>query len=124
MVKEQKFRSDLYRLNVFPIRVPALRERPEDIPPLVRHYVREFSRQPGKTIDTIPTETMTRYAFVCTGSLGVIWLIPWLLTYRTPRETIAPQEASAPPASGNLWREILQRRSGLVFPAVLVPEVP
>jgi formate hydrogenlyase transcriptional activator len=60
LVKEQKFRSDLYyRLNVFPIRVPALRERPEDIPPLVHHYVREFSRQLGKTIDTIPSATMT-----------------------------------------------------------------
>ncbi len=65
LVAEGRFRSDLYyRLNVFPVRVPALRERPEDIPLLVRHFVQQFSRRLGKTIDAIPAETMsalTRY---------------------------------------------------------------
>jgi formate hydrogenlyase transcriptional activator len=62
MVEDQKFRSDLYyRLNVFPIRVPALRERSEDIPLLVRHFVQEFSRLNNRVIDTIPSETMETF---------------------------------------------------------------
>ena len=60
LVAEGKFRSDLYyRLNVFPVRVPALRERPEDIPLLVRHFVQQFSRNLGKVIDSIASETMS-----------------------------------------------------------------
>jgi PAS domain S-box-containing protein len=60
LVAEHKFRSDLfYRLNVFPIRVPALRERPEDVPLLVRHFAEIFSRRMGKFIQNIPAETMS-----------------------------------------------------------------
>jgi PAS domain S-box-containing protein len=58
-VKAREFRSDLYyRLNVFPILIPPLRERREDIPPLIEHFVRKFANQMKKPIPRIPSRTM------------------------------------------------------------------
>jgi formate hydrogenlyase transcriptional activator len=62
MVARGQFRGDLYyRLNVFPILLPSLRERREDIPELVTHFVKTFSRRMGKQIDSIPPETMAAF---------------------------------------------------------------
>ena len=61
MVKRNEFRSDLYyRLNVFPISLPPLRERREDIPALVSHFVELYGRRMGKQIEHIPPDTMSK----------------------------------------------------------------
>src|SRR6266699_5820636 len=67
LVAEKKFRSDLYyRLNVFPIHVPSLRDRRGDIPLLVHYFANKYARRMGKQIESIPNETMdtlSRYSW-------------------------------------------------------------
>ena len=63
MIEDREFRSDLYyRLNVFPIRIPPLRERPEDIRLLVRYFAQKYGRRMEKQIDSVPAATMKKLA--------------------------------------------------------------
>ena len=90
MVRTKRFRADLYyRLNVFPIRVPPLRERPEDIPLLVRHFARDYARRMSRRIALISDAVMdalVRYSWP--GNIRELQNLIERAVILSPRETL------------------------------------
>jgi formate hydrogenlyase transcriptional activator len=109
MVKRNLFRSDLYyRLDVFPVILPPLRERREDIEPLVMHYVEVFARRMVKRIDYIPDETMA--AFQCYPWPGNVRELQNLVE----RAVILANDGVLPkPPAGSSGDRGVERRSGV-----------
>jgi formate hydrogenlyase transcriptional activator len=130
MVSKKQFRSDLYyRLNVFPISVPPLRNRLEDIPLLVKHFVRTFADQMGKQIDEVPGEVMQalvshpwpgnirelqnfieRSVILSSGNV----LRPPLAILRAAAETESPEAITLEEAERNHIRKILEHTRWVV----------
>ena len=108
MVEEQKFRSDLYyRLKVFPILLPPLRERAEDIPALVRHFAQKFALRMKKRIETIPAEAMKALqAYSWPGNVreleNFIERAVILSSGSDLRVPLSELKALSPPANGSL----------------------
>jgi len=130
MVSKKQFRSDLYyRLNVFPIAVPPLRDRLQDIPLLVEHFVKTFSEQMGKQIREVPAEVMEalvshswpgnirelqnfveRSVILSPGNV----LRPPLANLKTAAETGSPEAITLEEAERNHIRKILEHTRWVV----------
>ena len=104
MVVERRFRPDLYyRLNVFPITLPPLRDRAEDIPALVEHFVQKFSDEMGRRIETIPPEV-----------IDILKLYDWPGNIRELENSCnAPSSCPPGPAFVRCLENLTPARSGL-----------
>ena len=111
MVRRDQFRGDLYyRINVFPVLLPPLRARREDIQPLVRHFVEKFGRRIGKPVENIPEDTMA--ALTCYEWPGNIRELQNLVeravilsndgVLPNPLPTSQAESVTVPPVAGTL----------------------
>jgi len=130
MSANKEFRSDLYyRLNVFPLTLPPLRDRPQDILPLVRYFTQKYARRMNKRIETIPAETiaaLSRYSWpgnvrelenfierAVILSPGLILQVP-LAELKTPMKEHAPQAMTLVEAEREHITQVLRETKGVV----------
>ncbi len=112
MMGDKLFRSDLYyRLKVFPITTPALRDHPDDIPVLARHFTKKYSSKMGRTIEKIPTETMKALvAWSWPGNVreleNFIERSVILSNGASLRAPVAELVAESPPVAGGTLEEV------------------
>ena len=101
MVADGRFREDLYyRLNVFPVVLPPLRERPDDIPRLVRHFTQRFARRMGRRIETIPTAVMEALAhYPWPGNVRELQNVIERAVILSPGSTLQVPLGDLPPAA-------------------------
>jgi formate hydrogenlyase transcriptional activator len=118
LVEEKKFRSDLYyRLNVFPIVIPPLRERPEDVPLLVRYFVQKISRRQNKTVEYVPSDVMD--ALVNYSWPGNVRELENLIERAVLLST--GQELQVPIAELKAYRSPVARSAPIVDSGAMVP---
>jgi two-component system nitrogen regulation response regulator NtrX len=92
-IAASRFREDLYfRLNVVPLRVPPLRERPEDIPPLARHFMQQFSRAYGRVKTLAPDSLPALQAYRWPGNVRELKNVIERLVILTPADVVGPQD--------------------------------
>ncbi len=115
MMGDKLFRSDLYyRLKVFPITTPPLRDHPEDIPILARHFIKLYAAKMGRTIDKIPADTMNALtSWTWPGNVRELenFIERSVILSRGPnlRAPLAELQADAPEAGGNSTLEHVER---------------
>ncbi len=97
-IAESRFRDDLfYRLNVIPIDVPPLRERKEDIPLLVEHFIRAFSQENGKRAKTVSAEALAYFlSYEWPGNVRELRNMVERLVIMSPRDVISPEDLPPP----------------------------
>ena len=107
-VQERKFRSDLfYRLNVFPLQVPPLRERREDIPLLVQHFVKSFSRLMNKNVESVSKQAMDALvSYSWPGNIRELENVieRAVIISRGPALQVPAGELKRPAAAGDNWK--------------------
>jgi formate hydrogenlyase transcriptional activator len=119
MVKRNEFRSDLYyRLNVFPVPLPPLRARREDIPALVEHFVEIYARRMGKQIDRISPETMSELtSYPWPGNIRELQNFIERSVILTSGNTLDSPLAEISRASGAAWQVSASVESASKAPA-------